>query len=889
MKLHPLLWCAIAAVGAMLVAACDATGGSGGAGGKDGAITDAAGDAKDAAVDAPAGETASAREAGGRDTATAEAQPPASCTPGSTLACACANAAVGGMRCAADGKGWSTCDCTAYGAAFFVATNGSDSAAGTEEAPFATLERAQKAIRERNTSGLPAGGVVVWVRGGLYPRTASFQLGSQDSGKAGWPIAYRGYPGESARLLGGAKLSGAAFTTVTSADPAYSRLDPSVQGKVMSLDLAAAGVTDFGTLVRRGFCTGEQKSALELFVDGKPMTLARWPDADQNDPPATATSTQVQIYGKLVPDVTGTYVKDGESDGVSSFTRQGQVGGGGLTYHLYRYYWQYQGTWHRAWFLTTNASGYPSDTNPWWYLYASELGPMEPGTGASGQATFAAPTALNHGFAQVVDRVTDTSFSYAGDWPSRWSTAPDPWLHGFWKYAWADCHLPATKIDATNHVITLGGDPGYGIAANQPWRAYNLLEEITQPGEWYLDRKTGLLYLYPPSDLGSAEILVSLLANPLITLGGAGFVAIEDLTLEAGRGGLVQIDGGSDNVLDGLVLRNAGAFGASISGTRNGIRHAVIHDTGGTGVTLGGGDRPSLTLGANFVENSDIHHFGRWEWTYRPGVNMSGAGQIIRRNRIHEAPHSGILYGGNEHLIERNELFATNQFSSDAGAIYAGRDWGARGNVIRNNFVHDLATWFAGYGVHGIYLDDCLSGIRVEGNLLYRITGNGILHGGGRDDLMLGNLMAHTGTALAADSRCFEWRPDAGPNDTPGDSWNLLEKLNAVGYQKEPWRSRYPECAAIPNDWDAIIDANATWLYPEGSKFSRNAGWQNDAWTSGSGTTFTHYAEMADNQELATSPFVDEAALNLALSPGSAIFAIPGFQDIPFASIGIEH
>jgi hypothetical protein len=60
-------------------------------------------------------------------------------------------------------------------------------------------------------------------------------------------------------------------------------------------------------------------------------------------------------------------------------------------------------------------------------------------------------------------------------------------------------------------------------------------------------------------------------------------------------------------------------------------------------------------------------------------------------------------------------------------------------------------------------------------------------------------------------------------------------------------------------------------------------------WTSGSGTTFTHYAEMADNQELATSPFVDEATLNLALSPGSAIFAIPGFADIPFASIGIEH
>jgi hypothetical protein len=405
----------------------------------------------------------------------------------------------------------------------------------------------------------------------------------------------------------------------------------------------------------------------------------------------------------------------------------------------------------------------------------------------------------------------------------------------------------------------------------------------------YLDRQGGLLYLYPPGNLVNSEILVSLLDTPLVRLDTTSYVELRDLMLEAARGGLVEVNGGSDNLIAGLALRNSGSFGATISGARNGVRDSVIYDTGGTAVRLGGGDRPSLTSGSNFVENSDLARFGRWEWTYRPAVNLSGVGQRVRQCRIHDAPHSGILYGGNEHLLELNELFRTNQFSSDAGAIYAGRDWGARGNIIRHNFIHDVSTWFEGYGVHGIYLDDCLSGILVEGNLLYQITGFGILHGGGRDDLMVNNVMAHTGAALSADSRGFEWRPNAGPNDIPGDSWNLLEKLEAVGYQKDPWASRYPACAAIPDDWSSIIDPAATWLYPEGSVFSRNAGWQNANFTSGSGTTFTHYAEMANNLELSASPFADEANLDLRLVLGSAIFGIPGFVDIPFASIGIQH
>jgi hypothetical protein len=196
------------------------------------------------------------------------------------------------------------------------------------------------------------------------------------------------------------------------------------------------------------------------------MTLARWPDADANDVVSGAeTASELDLYGNASPDVTGHYVKVGTQDGVSSFARQGEVDG--LAYHLYRSTWDYQGQTYTAWFLTTQASGYPSDADPWWYRYAHELGPMQPSAGATGQVTHLDPAAVNHEFA---------------------------------------------------------------------------VEEITEPGEWWLDRATGKLYLWPPAGFAQSEVTVSIMADPLVELQGASFVELREtvsrrLSERCARGG----------------------------------------------------------------------------------------------------------------------------------------------------------------------------------------------------------------------------------------------------------------------------------------------------------------------------------------------------------------
>jgi hypothetical protein len=98
------------------------------------------------------------------------------------------------------------------GADFYVSLNGRDTWSGVlpapneagTDGPFATLERAKSAIRSLKQAGtIPASGATVWIRGGTYFRTATFELTSADSGTASGPIIYRNYTNETVRISGG--------------------------------------------------------------------------------------------------------------------------------------------------------------------------------------------------------------------------------------------------------------------------------------------------------------------------------------------------------------------------------------------------------------------------------------------------------------------------------------------------------------------------------------------------------------------------------------------------------------------------------------------------------------------------------------------------------------
>jgi hypothetical protein len=247
----------------------------------------------------------------------------------------------------------------------------------------------------------------------------------------------------------------------------------------------------------------------------------------------------------------------------------------------------------------------------------------------------------------------------------------------------------------------------------------------------------------------------------------------------------------------GCVVANLAGDGISVDGSGNTVRSCDIFNLGKSGIWLHGGDRKSLTAAKNLAVNNHIHHYGIFQRTYAPGIGVDGCGQIVRNNSIHDAPHNAVLYGGNEHLFELNEVYRVVLETGDAGAFYTGRDWTSQGNVLRHNFIHDLGGGDAKHvNTMGVYLDDCDCGDTLEGNVFWR-AGRAIMIGGGRDNPVVNNLVVECPIGLHIDSRGMTWRQWNDAND-PG--WCLESKAKAFDYTHAPWSVRYPKLASLMNE-----------------------------------------------------------------------------------------
>ena len=91
-------------------------------------------------------------------------------------------------------------------ATFYVAPTGSDSNPGSEAAPFKTITKAQKAVREIN--GTMTGDIVVYLREGTYQLNSMVNFDERDGGKDGHYVRYKAYNGENPLITGGMPITG---------------------------------------------------------------------------------------------------------------------------------------------------------------------------------------------------------------------------------------------------------------------------------------------------------------------------------------------------------------------------------------------------------------------------------------------------------------------------------------------------------------------------------------------------------------------------------------------------------------------------------------------------------------------------------------------------------
>ena len=314
----------------------------------------------------------------------------------------------------------------------------------------------------------------------------------------------------------------------------------------------------------------------------------------------------------------------------------------------------------------------------------------------------------------------------------------------------------------------------------------NSLAFLDSPGEWYLDKEQGVLYVIPlPGHKPDQAEVVAPAVDKLIrfhSVAGEGvqFLNFTRLTFSHASWDIPEdgYDGHQGDVIVGgsikaqfmhsctfkeCTFEHLGRYAINLRyGCKdNSFVNCEFKNLGGGGVLIGGKTEPAAEayeIARNSVRDCHIHHCGT-VWHGAAGIWVGYASNTrIARNHLHDLTYDGISVGWGfsdrlnhayHNTIEYNHIHDVMQMMGDGGAIYTlGRQ---PGTVIRYNLIHDVHGW--GAGGCGIYMDEGSAEILVENNLIARVLGPNLALHRARRNTIRNNIFA-----LARNNACHGTR-----------------------------------------------------------------------------------------------------------------------------------
>ena len=397
-------------------------------------------------------------------------------------------------------------------------------------------------------------------------------------------------------------------------------------------------------------------------------------------------------------------------------------------------------------------------------------------------------------------------FSFRSDRLGRWAEEDEPWIHGYYRWDWSEDYHHITGIDPGSGAITLEAPwHRYGYKSGFKFAGVNLLCELDSPGEYYVDRKKGKLYWYPPLDhfrRGKVEYSVYS-GDFMLEISDCEDVVLKGIAFEGGRRNAISVKGCRNVSIEGVRVSRFGGDAIHINESRDiQVAGCLLERLGHRGIRAYGGNRKTLEEAGYVFCNNLVRDFSQFRHTYEPGVSFHGCGLVISHCEFYGCTSSALNLGGNEILIEYNHFHDLVTESDDQGALDMYFNYSYRGVVIRYNLWEDI-TGGSLHGSAGVRLDDMISGNLVYGNVFRNVGGvhfGGVQIHGGKDNIVENNVFYDCNYAVSFSP----W----GQNkwDTYLEDEETRKKLyEEVDITGPLYRERYPE---LEGDIHSGVDHN---------------------------------------------------------------------------------